>query len=112
MLGSNGEPSTLVAARVRRARDASMERSNCLNAGIRASMLDAVAPLHRAAQKVLRSELERDRLTGRGYHRVRRVARTLADLDPFGDEVISEEHVITALQFRVRISTMSGGRAA
>ena len=33
-----------------------------------------------AARAVLRSEIERDRLTGRGYHRIRRVARTIADL--------------------------------
>jgi len=112
LLGSSGESSAAVATRVRRARDVAIERSGGLNAAITASMLDTVAPLQRAAQRLLRTELERDRLTGRGYHRVRRVARTIADLDPFGDEIIREEHVLTALQFRIRLSTMSGGRVA
>ena len=74
--------------------------------------LDTVAPLEPAAQRLLRAELERDRLTGRGYHRVRRVARTLADLDDAGDEVVRERHVVMALQFRVRLSPLLRGRAA
>jgi magnesium chelatase family protein len=112
LVGVDGEPSAVVAQRVVRARDLATRRNSCLNSGIRASLLDSLAPLHPAAQKVLRIELERNRLTGRGYHRVRRVARTLADLDPIGDEIVSEEHVVTALQFRVRLSPMSSGRAA
>ena len=43
-------------------------------------------PLSAAARALLRAEIERDRLTGRGYHRVRRVARTIADLDGAGVE--------------------------
>ena len=42
--------------------------------------LDTAAPLADDARAVLRAEVERDRLTGRGYHRIRRVARTIADL--------------------------------
>ena len=112
MLHEGGEPSAPVAARVARAREFAYLRNGSLNAAIPASLLDTVAPLEPAAQRLLRAELERDRLTGRGYHRVRRVARTLADLDALGDEVVRERHVVMALQFRVRLSPLLRGRAA
>jgi magnesium chelatase family protein len=46
----------------------------------------------------MRHAAARDRLSARGYDGVRRVARTIADLD--GDEAISERHVAEALQYR------------
>ena len=77
-----------------------------LNAALGPGSLDRLAPLTPAATALLRSELERNRLTGRGLHRVRRVARTIADLRG-GPELVDEEHVTLALQLRVRV-----GRAA
>ena len=112
LLGEPGESTAAVARRVRSARALAIERSGSLNGAIPAPMLDALAPLDAAAKRMLRVELERDRLTGRGYHRVRRVARTIADLDPMAGEVVSEGHVALALQFRVRLSPLLGGRAA
>jgi magnesium chelatase family protein len=47
-------------------------------------------------------ELEASRLTGRGYHRVRRVARTLADLDGHDGE-LTDDHVRSALLMRVAL---------
>lgn len=112
LLGDPGESSVVVARRVAIARDLAALRNGCLNAAISAPQLDAVAPLDAGARRLLRTELERDRLTGRGYHRVRRVARTIADLDPLGGEVVGEAHVVMALQYRVRLSPLIGGRAA
>ena len=66
----------------------------------------AAAP---AARSLLRSELERERLTGRGYHRIRRVARTIADLDGDMSELVGEEHVAMALQLRVRLRVSIAG---
>jgi magnesium chelatase family protein len=73
--------------------------------------MDTLAPLHPDARMLLRAELEADRLTGRGYHRVRRVARTLADLRG-DDELVGEENVALALQLRVRLRVSSRGFAA
>jgi magnesium chelatase family protein len=70
------------------------------NSAIDGSRLDELAPLSRDAAALLRRELEAGRLSGRGLHRVRRVARTLADLHG-GDDVISDGHVAVALQLRV-----------
>lgn len=112
LVGSPGETSADVALRVQVARSVAMQRNRCLNGAIPAPLLDAVAPLDAAAKRLLRTELERDRLTGRGYHRIRRVARTLADLDPGLPEVITEGHIAVALQFRIRLSPLLRGRAA
>ena len=106
-----GEPTAVVAARVAAARGLALARGGMLNAHIPPGRLDELAPLHPAATAALRRHLEADLLTGRGYHRVRRVARTLADLD--GDvDVVQEHHVAVAIQLRVSLRITSRGRAA
>jgi magnesium chelatase family protein len=74
--------------------------------------LDELAPLTPPARDRLRDEMERERLTGRGYHRIRRVARTIADLAGAGAEPIDLEHVEVALSLRVRLRTTPAGVAA
>jgi magnesium chelatase family protein len=106
LAGGGGEPSAVVAARVSTARRHSLERIGVLNADIPGSGLDAMAPLHPDARALLRGELEADRLTGRGYHRIRRVARTIADLEGVSELVLAE-HVATALRLRVRLRMSS-----
>ena len=111
-----GEPSAVVAARVARARRIASARSARLNAELRGEVLDQVAALTKEAKALLRSEIERDRLTGRGYHRIRRVARTIADLhaEPGGAavEVLDLEHVSIALSLRTRLRAASPGLVA
>jgi hypothetical protein len=75
-----GEPTASSRSGWTAARDAALDRIGMANAQIPPSQLDELAPLHPAHELTLRDQLERDRLTGRGYHRVRRVARTIADL--------------------------------
>ena len=103
LLGSRGgETSAAVRLRVVAARARASDRGIPRNGEIPAHRLDEVAPLTHAAVAVLRNELERGRLSGRGLHRVRRVARTLADLD--GDhDVIDDEMVQAALGLRAPI---------
>jgi magnesium chelatase family protein len=101
LLGApTGEPTAVVAARVAKARLVAQERGHGLNSAIPGPLLDEVAPVTKAARLVLRRELEADRLSGRGLHRVRRVARTLADLHEVYGE-IDEEWVSTALNLRI-----------
>lgn len=112
LLGATGGESTaVVAARVAAARQRSIDRIGMQTAFIPPAQLDALAPLHPDARERLRNELEADRLTGRGYHRIRRVARTLADLAG-SDELVGAEHVGMALQLRVRLRVSSQGFAA
>jgi magnesium chelatase family protein len=98
-----GESTAAAAARVSTARSAAVELRGMLNSEIPASHLDILAPLQPAARSMLRNELERERLTGRGYHRIRRVSRTIADLDGDMSAVVAEQHVALALQLRVRL---------
>ena len=104
LLQSGGGESTADAAvRVAAARGAAVDLRGTLNSAIPASHLDILAPLQPEARLMLRNELERERLTGRGYHRIRRVARTIADLDGDMSAPVGEEHVAMALQLRVRL---------
>jgi len=111
LASGGGEPTAVVAARVATARALAIARAGTLNANIPPDRLDELAPLHPAARARLRTELERDLLTGRGYHRIRRVARTIADLQGEHDQVL-EEHVVMALNLRVRLSISSRERVA
>jgi len=108
----DGEPTAPVAERVARARQVALDRCGLLNAEVPPSSLDEVAPLAGSARALLRTELERGRLTGRGYHRVRRVARTIADLGPEVPASLRIEHVEMALSMRARVGAGMSGRAA
>jgi len=103
----------VVAARVLAARQLSIERQGCLNSALAASRLDEVACFAGGASEVLRRELEHDRLSARGYHRIRRVARTIADLRGHGDPCVDEHDVVLALRFRAALAhSLPNGRAA
>ena len=106
-----GEPTAVVAARVHAARRRALDQRGVLNAQIPAGQLDRLVPLTAAAQNLLRTELERDRLTGRGLHRIRRVARTIADLDG-ADDLVDVGPVALALQLRVRLGVSTRVRVA
>ena len=74
---------------------------------------ETVARLDPAAQTQLRNEMEQGRLSGRGYHRVRRVARTIADLRGDETDSVGEADIVLALRFRATLAAaLRTGRAA
>ncbi len=88
-----------VAARVAIARAVQIDRNGGLaNAELRADRLDHVAELDKEGRQLLLQAAETLGLTARGYHRVIRVARTLADLA--GSENIHRLHIAESLSFR------------
>jgi magnesium chelatase family protein len=95
---SKSESSEQVVTRVAAARAMSAARGLATNAGIPAGRLDELCPLGSPASRVLEHHLRTGRLSARGLHRVRRVARTIADLDAASD--IGEEHICAALELR------------
>lgn len=101
--GRPGESTADVAARVLAARTRAIERNGTLNAALDDRGLNEFAPLQPDADTMIRTEIERGRLTGRGYHRVRRVARTLADLAGHHERPIGVEHIAGALSMRARV---------
>ncbi len=96
---SSAETTAIVAARVAAARRLAEGRGVRCNAELAASVLDDVAPLAPDARMVLEAQLRHGRLSARGLHRVRRVARTLADLGG-RPGLIGEEDVCGALVLR------------
>jgi magnesium chelatase family protein len=102
---SPGEPRAKVAARVARARELQAERFAGLgeaelrtNAEADGELLDRIAAPDPPGRELLLRATERMHLTARGYHRVLRVARTIADLD--GAAQIRRAHIAEALSFR------------
>ena len=111
--GDRGESSAAVAERVAAARDHAIARQGVVNARLSAVDLGEVAPLAPEALAILRYEMEKGRLSGRGYHRIRRVARTIADLAPRPSAVIDESTIALALDMRTAIRPHGvAGRAA
>jgi len=68
------------------------------NAEADGALLDRVATPDDSGRRLLSDAVERMRLSARGYHRVLRVARTLADLD--GSDTVRRLHVAEALAYR------------
>lgn len=98
---ASGEPSAVVAQRVAAVRRRARERGVATNAELRGSELRRWAPLSAGAQRTLESRLRLGTLTARGLDRIRRVARTLADLN--GADIESPldiETVSLALELR------------
>jgi magnesium chelatase family protein len=96
------EGSAEVAARIARARDIQRARYDGhglrTNAEAEGELLDTVAAPEAAGVKLLADAAEAMRLTARGYHRVLRVARTIADL--CGSDQVMRSHVAEALTYR------------
>lgn len=102
-----GEGSAVIAERVLRVHEISFARQGCVNSEISADALEDVAPLQEDALNILRTRLDNGKLTGRGYHRIRRVARTLADLND-APGPIAAEWVLLALSMRAKLNTGLG----
>ena len=110
--GRRGESSAVVAQRVAMARERAVNRQGGVNAELSALDLDVVAPLSDPALEVLRHEMEKGRLSARGYHRIRRVARTIADLAETRFEVIDEATITLAMEMRSSIRPPHSERSA
>jgi magnesium chelatase family protein len=88
-----------VRARVLKARRQSLMRAGRPNAEISTRELERDCALGPAERHWFETALERLGLSARAYHRVLRVARTIADLDG-GAALLEREHLAEALQYR------------
>ncbi|MCU4421308.1 ATP-binding protein [Acinetobacter lwoffii] len=92
------ENSETVRQRVIAAYEIQMQRQNTLNMSLSPKQLEQYAALDQSAQNMLEMAQQKLNLSARGYHRVLRVARTIADLNQSPD--IQSQHLSEALSYR------------
>ncbi|TDX00173.1 YifB family Mg chelatase-like AAA ATPase [Dinghuibacter silviterrae] len=98
-----GDTSATVRARVCAARAIQAQRFAAHpgvygNAHMNAALVQRYCPVPEGAGKLLRGAMERLHLSARAYDRVRKIARTIADLG--GERTLRPEHIAEALQYR------------
>ena len=92
------EPSAAVRARVLEARRAQLRRTEALNGSVAGNDIEDACCLDAGSRAFLRTALADQHASARAFHRLLRVARTIADLD--GAEAVGEAQIAEALQFR------------
>jgi magnesium chelatase family protein len=109
-----GESSEVIQKRVEAAREIQRRRFSNLelkkekaiysNADMRAADLRQFCPLDDSCKNLLRSAMNQMQLSARAYHRILKLARTIADLA--GSESISTTHIAEALQYRLKMVSL------
>jgi magnesium chelatase family protein len=92
------ETSAEVRARVERARSLQWVRAGCLNHALQGRRIERDCALDRAGQGLIQQAMERLGLSARAYHRILRLARTIADLA--GEAAIQVPHLSEAIGYR------------
>ena len=93
-----GESSAVVRERVSAARERQLERQGCSNAELEHAELERHCRLAPRERALLAGAIDRLGLSARAYHRILRVARSIADLD--GSDAIGTAHLSEAIGYR------------
>ena len=92
------ETSATVRQRVQKARQRSLARGQSANAAMPPGVIDVHCALDPGARTILEQSIARLGLSARAYHRILRVARTIADLADV--DIIDRAHIAEAIGFR------------
>lgn len=86
-------------AEVKKARTQMLARANKTNNNLTSREIENTITIHDSVRELLKLSSQKMNLSPRSYHRLIKVALTIADLD--GSETIEPKHVLEALQYRV-----------
>lgn len=95
---ANAECSASIQARVEKARAIQLSRQSKANAALGSLEIEAYCQLDDAGLTLLKTAISRLNLSARAYHRILKVARTIADLA--GEAAIKSAHIAEAVQYR------------
>jgi magnesium chelatase family protein len=95
---ADGESSAAIAARVERARSVQTARQGKANHLLAPAEIDALCKPDSGGEQLLRQAMTRFNWSARAYHRVLKLARTIADLA--GEAAVGQSHVAEAVQYR------------
>jgi magnesium chelatase family protein len=98
MQGPSGECSRVVRKRVTTTREIQRHRSNTLNSQLNNQQINDVCCLNKPDRLLLQHAMEKLNLSARAYHRILKLARTIADMDAAVD--IGTQHLTEAINYR------------
>jgi predicted ATPase with chaperone activity len=97
---ASGEPTDTIRQRVEIAYRRQLERQGKVNARLTVTEIDEHCTTDSSAESLLKQAITRLNFSARAYHRILKVARTIADLG--ASEGITSAHVAEAVQYRKR----------
>lgn len=99
---------SMLRAKVLEAQQRQQQRQQCLNCALNNEQLKHVAVLDQSSQDIVLHAMEKLNISARYYHRLLRMARTIADLD--ASTVIEKDHLLEALSYARRQASMYSER--
>lgn len=93
-----GEKSNIIRDRVTESHQRQLSRQEKTNNRLSVKEIDKFCALDTASENLLKQAISRLNLSARAYHRILKVARTIADLS--GIERINNQHIAEAIQYR------------
>jgi len=98
MEGLKGESSAVVRERVTNTRNIQMQRHNILNSQLSHQLIGDVCALKKSDRLLLQQAMEKLQLSARAYHRILKLARTIADMDE--STGVNTPHLMEAINYR------------
>ena len=98
MQGPKGECSATIRERVTVARTIQLDRNNTLNSQLVNKQIDEICVLTKPDRLLLQKAMEKLQLSARAYHRILKLARTIADMGKSED--IKTPHLTEAINYR------------